>query len=326
MAVPIARQLAALRRLLIHSIGVALLALAAGSVAADTRGLEHQGEKRRFLLHNGAAAAQAPMPLVVALHGYRSKEKVLAAGDDLSSLRWDPLDALASREGFLVAYPAALLGQWNLFEGLRDTTLDDGRPLDDVGFILAVIARLVDDGLADPRRVYLTGFWDGAIMSYRLLCLAESPFAAAAPMGGTMAQTHRDACAAEAPSPVMVIAGTNDLILPYDGWIFYAGREVSIPETMEHFRLLHGCSGQESELRPDRNTNDNSRVREVRWTGCARDGAVVLLRVEGGGHTMPSYEPVPEAWIEKGGGHNQDIEAVEEAWRFFGRFTRESGE
>ena len=60
----------------------------------------------------------------------------------------------------------------------------------------------------------------------------------------------------------------------------------------------------------------------MRWTGCTRDGAVVLLRVEGGGHTLPSYAPVSDGWLKKAGGHNQDIESFEEIWRFLKRFTR----
>ena len=72
---------------------------------------------------------------------------------------------MASREGFIVAYPHAWLGQWSLFEGLPNIALDDGRTVDDVGFIARMIARLVDEGLADAERVYLTGFSDGAIMS-----------------------------------------------------------------------------------------------------------------------------------------------------------------
>ena len=310
-------------RLQAFGLCAALLAgLVTPAIAGETRSLGHQDVERLFLLHNAEAAAVSPAPLIVFLHGFRKKDEMLAAGTDLSSLDWGALNRVAKREGFVVAYPAARLGQWNLFDGLRNTALEDGRPQDDVGFIFAVIQRLIDEGLADPQRVYLSGFSDGAIMSYRLLCLAATPFAAAAPMGGTMYQKHRDHCAANAPPPLLVIAGTNDRILPYDGWIFRNGREVSIPETMEHFRLLHGCSGQEAELREDREPGDGSRVREIRWTGCAQEGVVVLLRVEGGGHTRPSYDPVSDDWRERAGGHNHDIESPEEVSRLLSLFRQ----
>ena len=290
--------------------------------AGGARTLEHQGVARHYYVHNAEAAAAAPAPLIVSLHGFRRKDKALAGRENPSVVAWESLDRVASREGFVVAYPHAWLGQWSLFEGLPNIALDDGRTVDDVGFIARMIARLVDEGLADPERVYLTGFSDGAIMSYRLLCTADAPFAAAAPGGGAMHQRHRDNCAATAPTPLMVIAGTSDRILPYDGWLFPTGREVSIPETMEHFRLLHGCTGQKSDLLYDRYAEDNSRILEVVWTGCAVENAVKLLRVEGGGHNWPSLEPLPDAWSGWSGTHNRDIESAEEIWAFLRQFRK----
>ena len=294
----------------------------APSPAGEARILEHQGVERHYYLHNAEAAAAAPAPLVVSLHGYRGPEQALAERNDLSQIAWGPLVRVADREGFVVAYPHAWLGKWSQFEGLENTTLEDGRTVDDVGFIVRLIEHLVAEGLVDPARVYLTGFSDGAIMSYKLLCTAGAPFAAAAPAGGSMYQRHRDTCAATVPIPLLVIAGTNDRSLPYDGWIFPTGRELSIPETMEHFRLLHGCTGQKSDLLYDRYGDDGSRVLEVVWTGCGIDSAVKLLRVEGGGHNAPSFEPLPEEWRAWAGVHNRDIESAEEIWAFLRQFER----
>ena len=296
--------------------------LTSPSFAGEARTLEYQGVERHYYLHNTEAAAATPAPLVLSLHGFRRKERALLAREDPSGSTWASLDRVADRERFIVAYPHAWLGKWSLFEGLENTALDDGRTVDDVGFIARIIARLVDEGLADPERVYLSGFSDGAIMSYRLLCTAEAPFAAAAPVGGTMFQPHRDTCAATAPTPIMVIAGTDDRILPYDGWLFPTGRELSIPETMEHFRLLHGCTGQKSDPLYDRHPDDDSRVLEVTWTGCATPNAVKLIRVEGGGHNWPSHEPLPEAWRGWSGTHNRDVESAEEIWAFLRQFER----
>ncbi len=292
------------------------------AAAGEVRTLRHQGVERRYYLQNGEAGVAAPAPLVVSLHGYRSREKALAEREDLGRIGWDALGRVAGRERFIVAYPHAWLGKWNLFDGLDNTTFEDGRKADDIGFIFAVVSHLVEEGLADPERVYLTGFSDGAIMSYRLLCTAGMPFAAAASGAGTMFEGHRDSCAAEAPVPIMVIAGTFDAVLPYDGWIFPMGRELSIPETMEHFRRLNGCTGQEGALRYDRDGWDDSRVLEMRWTGCTVEGAVKLLKVKGGGHNWPSYEPLSSEWRKWAGAHNRDIESAEEIWKFVRRFRK----
>ena len=229
---------------------LALLALAAcaGTLAAssppdgEARTLKHQGVERHYYLQNAEAAAATPAPLVVSLHGYRGPDQALAERENLSDIASASLYRVALREGFIVSYPHAWLGKWSQFEGLENTALEDGRTVDDQGFIARMIERLVDDGLADPERVYLTGFSDGAIMSYKLLCTAGAPFAAAAPVAGTMYQKHRDTCAATVPIPLLVIAGTDDRSLPYDGWLFSTGREISIPETMEQARCTVSIS------------------------------------------------------------------------------------
>ena len=83
---------------------------------------------------------------------------------------------------------------------------------------------------------------------------------------------------------------------------------------------MHGCKEQKFELLKDRYLEDNSRVQSITWTKCARDDTVKLLRVEGGGHAVPSFSPVSDAWRERGGGHNRDIESAEEVWEFVHMF------
>lgn len=301
---------------------IALLAAMLVSVAsAEVRTIQHQGLDRLYRLHN--AKGDMPAPLVVHLHGYRKREQAVETRDTLDRVAWERLELAGTNHGFVVASLAAYWGRWSMFPGLREATLPDGEAIDDVGYIHAVVAELIRAGVADPTRIYLSGISDGAIMSYRLLCHPASPFTAAVPIVGTMYGGHIEDCRPPRPAAIMPIAGTNDTILPYDGWLFSLGREASIPETMEHWRLLHGCTGQKSELTPDRDADDASRVRIVEWTGCAKDGAVKLLRVEGGGHAVPSFTPVSEEWREKGGGHNRDIESAEEVWKFVSRFSAE---
>ena len=95
---------------------------------------------------------------------------------------------------------------------------------------------------------------------------------------------------------------------------------------MEHFRLLHGCTGQASDLLYDRDSGDDSRVLEVVWSGCAVENAVRLLRVEGGGHNAPSFEPLPDSWRDWAGTHNRDIESADEIWAFLRQFERRPSE
>ena len=87
-------------------------AMAGPGHAGETRTIRHQELDRHYLLVNAEAGETAPAPLLVFLHGYRKKDEVLAAGSEFpASLAWETIDAVALREGFLVAYPAARLGR-----------------------------------------------------------------------------------------------------------------------------------------------------------------------------------------------------------------------
>ncbi len=285
-------------------------------LAAEVRSVQHQNENRLYRLHNKFAALAGPAPVVVVLHGYFNKEVAIRARTTLDPVAWQRIEELAKKENFLVVHPAAYFGQWNLVAGLKNNTFPNGQTIDDVGFIHKVVAGLIEERLADPARVYLAGISDGAIMSYKFICQADTPFAAAVPMIGTMHEQDQKNCANKNPPPMMVIAGTRDRILPYDGWIFRNGREISIPETMNHFRLLQGCKKQKAKRLDDVDKDDNSYIVRITWTECRRDNTVVLLRVTGGGHSLPKREPISENWLKKSGGHNRDIDSAEALWNF----------
>ncbi len=282
--------------------------------------INFQGVDRLYRVHNIEAAKNKQVPLVVHLHGYRHSSEVKEDKKTLDYIAWKPLHKSAEKNDFIVIQPAAYLGQWGLFSGLPNTTISNDQEVDDIGFILRIVDIFIQSGKVDKDRIYLTGISDGATMAYKLTCLLDSPFSAVVPIVGTMSEHDLANCKSEKAIPIMVIASTTDPILPYDGWIFPYGRTVSTPEIMNHFRLIHGCTGQRVEFVEDINQDDHSKVVAMFWTGCAKKNAVKLLRVEGGGHAVPSFTPVSESWKKKAHGHNQDIESAEEAWQFLKLF------
>ena len=74
---------------------------------------------------------------------------------------------------------------------------------------------------------------------------------------------------------------------------------LSVAETMEFWRLQHGCSGQKATLLPHRLAADPTRVELVEWIGCRTDNVVWLYRVAGGGHQVPSSPQCPRAGCAK---------------------------
>ncbi len=56
----------------------------------------------------------------------------------------------------------------------------------------------------------------------------------------------------------------------------------------------------------------------IRYSGCAQGADVDFYTIDGGGHSWPGGEPMPE-W---GVGHTtQDIDATRVMWEFFRRFS-----
>jgi polyhydroxybutyrate depolymerase len=161
--------------------------------------LDWQGVERNYELH--APPGYRPgvsLPLVVALHGRPSSAAKLRATTGL--------DEVADREGFLAAYPNGIDGAWQA---------QGNAGVDDVGFVRAVVDHLVKTWGVDRRRVYATGFSDGARMSYELAVNASDVFAAIAPVSGPFEWGRAKSDAGYKPAePVSVVAfsGNRDSI------------------------------------------------------------------------------------------------------------------
>lgn len=304
------------RALALAVFGSVFIGSGSGIATADERrSLTHQGVERFYELHIPANAPGATPPvqkraLVISLHGHEQT---------LDSLRaWLRFEPVADREGFVVALPEALQLKWSYGRPIVAPMPEaSGAPADDVGFIRAIIERLAADGIADPARVYAAGLSRGGLMSFTLACAMADRLAGVAPMITGMTEYQIADCKPVRPVPMLVLAGTDDLVQRYDGWIVKNGRLASVPETMEYWRRIHGCTGQRSKPLPDIARNDRSSVGVVTWTGCATEGSLVYYRVFGGGHRLPSFEPPDTGPPGVYGARNRDIETAEEVWSFF---------
>ena len=210
--------------------------------------------------------------------------------------------------------------------GQRDEKAKIGEAdADDVGFIAKLMDDLVARQISDPQRVYVIGESCGGVMSFELMCRLADRIAAAAPLISGKLEAQRDACAPTRAVPIFAVDGTNDPIQFYDGWLLPTGRLLSVPETLEFWRREHGCTGEEREMLPHRLAADPTRVELVEWIGCRTDNVVWLYRVADGGHQVPSFTAVPESWVREAGRQNQDIETIDEFWKFAASFSRQHG-
>lgn len=266
--------------------------------------LDFDGHVRRYLLYvpDSLAAHPGPRPLVLVLHGGGG-----SAGEVRRSTR-GRFEALAEQAGFLVLYPEAIAHMWDTGEGEVSTALRT--PRDDLGFLKAAIAEVSAAYPVDAARVFATGISRGGHASYMLGCRAPGLIRAIAPVSMTLPEGLRAACATGAPLPVLLVQGTADPIVPWDGGrVTLLGRQrdqvLSVDATLALFATRNRCGGTTA-------TDRVGAVERIRWQGCTAPTA--LDRVNGGGHSWPGGRPALTRIV---GPTNTDISAPDEIWAFF---------
>lgn len=288
---------------------VPVMAQDAAPSPAELSSISFQGVERQYLLHKPPTQKGA-VPLVIALHGLNQ-----AVEGVRRSLAMEPL---ADRENFAVLYPMALKGHWSFDESLPVRLPQRDERIDDVGFINAIVDELVAEGSVDASRVYATGLSNGGLMAWTLACQMSERLAGVAPLISGMVDHQVEHCSPKRLVPLVVIAGTEDWMQPYDGAITEHFRLLSIPETLEFWRHQRGCTSYDVNMIASREPSDQTRAVILEWTACKSPSPQRFYRIEGGGHSLPSLQPVSGGrGGPHGGSHSQTIETAEELWKFF---------
>ncbi|MGA8848273.1 MAG: PHB depolymerase family esterase [Dehalococcoidia bacterium] len=277
----------------------------------EIRTLVHDGRERTYLLHvPDGLHENEPGPLVFAFHGGGGN------GSGMASLT--EFDKLADREEFIVVFPDGVGNSWN--DG-RQNLASEAYLLnvDDVGFVDAMIETISLEFPIDRKKIYATGISNGAIFSHFLAAQRASTFAAIAPVAGGLAIPFNEQFNPDDAVSVLMIQGTDDPLVPYNGGQIAGGNRgtiISTDDTVELWVQNDGCNNipLKEEL-PNSDLNDGCLVTQYTWSNGRADSAVVLLKIEGGGHTWPSgAQYLPESII---GRVCKDFEATEVIWSFF---------
>ncbi|WP_168201512.1 alpha/beta hydrolase family esterase [Phreatobacter aquaticus] len=251
-----------------------------------------------------------PAPLVIVLHDALGSSELVRR-----SMTWD---AIAARDGLIVAYPQGLRQVWN--DARPDGAIvASGARADDIAFLRRLVGDLVAQGKVDRRRVYVAGVGQGGRLVYRLACDAGDVFGAAAALLATLPASLVRDCRG-APVPLMIMAGTEDPLSPWGGNPGRQGGEgatLSSEATFAFFRERHSCRGAEGRAVPDRTAEDGSKVVVMEGAGCRV--SLRLYHIEGGGHRVPGLVEQPPLSLRGPalGRQNRDIDAAEEIWAFF---------
>jgi polyhydroxybutyrate depolymerase len=280
--------------------------------------MELGGHHRRFVVYvpRGYQCGQ-PLPLVVVLHASMGSADSL-----LDDAGWP---ARAEASGFLVLAPEGLPLHPGAPAGpvVNPRVWNSGQygdsgaraEIDDVGFVVAAIDRVMASWSVDPRRVYATGHSNGGAMAFRLGAERADRFTAIASVGGLcwVADPRPSR-----PIPTLFIAGKLDPVVPLRGGLKVLPWEMKVSppvsRVLDRWAVAIGCA-------PTPHPVDwpaNPGVELFDYTGW--NGSLLrVMYVKNQGHNWPGSKAIrPERVL---GPDLSTLDATAEVWSFFSQWS-----
>lgn len=256
-----------------------------------------------------------PHPVLMILHGG------LGSGAFMQDVtRFNPI---ADREGIVLIYPDGVaqypraegdqrkLRTWNAGSCCGHARSED---VDDVRALVRVLDETFERACIDTSRPYLTGFSNGAMMTYRLAIEAGHRFAAIAPGGASPVLGPYDITH---PVPLFHFHGLKDENAPFDGGMGCGPGDTSglqpVPATLNQWYDAFACSEG-----ADLVVLETDDVVCTTKRGC--EELVQLCVLPEGNHTWPGGAPREIASPNCPKGTQIDSFNTNEAmWRFLSR-------
>lgn len=272
-----------------------------------TRSVQVDGLERTYVVHLPKGHdGTTPLPVVLAYHGATMNGAMMAWFTGLC----DKADAA----GFIAVFPDGTGAKssfwWNAGNCGGPAMRNN---VDDVGFTRALLDDLRQSHPVDSEKVYATGISNGALMAYRLAAELSERIAAIAPVAGSVGT---DSVRPSRPVPVLHLHGTADEFTPFGG-----GRGAksisrtdfrSVEESIETWVKINGCDEH-----PARDVlsqpGDELRVTRTTYGSGTNGSEVVLIVIEGGGHTWPGMN----SHLAMLGPSAMNISANDLIWEFF---------
>lgn len=285
----------------------------ASCVAGDINGtITVDGLEREYIVHVPKKfEGRALLPLVLVFHG---------GGGTASQIRNETkFNKLSDKEGFVVVYPNSVDKNWS------DGRIGDKLPMDrdDVKFISNLIDTISAIYKIDTRYVFSTGISNGGFFSIYLAYKLSGKILAVAPVAANIADNLKDDFKTEFPVSIMLINGTKDPLVKYDGgYVGFKndeggrGKSIATDWTMKIWTKNNDCqqSSKTTQI-ADKDGDDGCTAEMTTYYKCKDNTEVVLVKIDGGGHTWPGGKQyLPKILV---GNVCRDFSATELIWEFF---------
>lgn len=292
-------------------VGLLVLTLCVPAFANDAKELSLvvNGVSRRAVLVN--ELRQGPLaPTIIVLHGGRGSA-------DEQRLRSD-FDDLAAAERFSVVFAEG--SEWSPGRHAWNTGFLMRHQVgqsDDIAYLDALIDLLIREHRADPRRIYMTGGSNGAMMTLVYAVERSDRLAAVAPVVGAMFSFEKSP---REPLPIMLINGGQDNEVPLTGGFSrnpVVARAQSTPFMPLADTVKFWVEANHS-ITPPTVTTAGSVMTTV--YGSTAAGAMTISVVDAvGGHGWPG-----SVSLRRGNQPIQSFKGAERVWAFFKKQSRKS--
>lgn len=253
-------------------------------ISAKTYSLHHDGIEREYILRKpDAKFSIAPRPTIIVLHG--------GGGSAESAEYVTGFTEKALPKGYIIAYPNGT----NRFSRLKKGRTWNAthccahamkQNIDDIGFISKLIDHLIDHENADPRRIYITGISNGAMMTHMIATELSDKITAIAPVIGCMFGKEN---IPNSPVATLIINGKNDSAIPFNGGTPHPQLQKSFDGTEIKPALYQGqfwARANGCDTIPETRIEANGKLTVDRYH-CPKTGSVIQFTLNNGTHSWP---------------------------------------
>ena len=270
------------------SIFIFYLLLFLSSLAQNiNRTIIVDGLQRQYIIHLPPGFHMLKkMPLLFALHG--------GGGTAKSAVSFYNLEALADKNNFIVVYPDAVNKAWSI-PGMATRVKDYDTVVNDLHFMNVLLDTMISIYKGDSQKVFLTGISRGAMFSYYLADAMNERITAIAAVSGGISQMQLPAYSFKKPISVLMINGTKDPLVNYDGGYGILNKRnkrkedadlVPAGQLLQKIVMLDHCNtAVQTLMLPDADPSDACTETEYIYGGS--DVKVNFIKIVNGGHTWP---------------------------------------
>lgn len=249
--------------------------------ATQQHTIRFDNRERRYSVYS-PPSVKPGAGIVFALH------PSMSSGAEMRSWVGPVLEHFADQENLLVVYPDGYEGHFN---DCRKVASYSARTenIDDVGFIKQIINELASNPI-NAERVYALGYSIGGHLAFRLALEAPDLVKGIVAIAANIPAPDNMACelGERTSRYIGFIEGTDDPINPYNGGpvtLFGFGNRGNVLSANASAEWFVDALGIASPAKQEADSVMGVHVNRSYWA--SKDAEVLLMTIEGGGHTIP---------------------------------------